>query len=204
MINLRDSSLVVIDVETSGVNPFRNEILAVGLVPLLDNAPPLEVYIRPNAIEWSAYARENFQKYAAKWETCAVTPPIACDAIEKYVLNNFSSNQVTPIGHNIGFDISFLKKLAFLGGRDELAVLSHRAIDTHTMLYVLYLQDKLPQSALSSDGAFRYFGIRVADSARHTAIGDALATRELMLRLLDLLEVGISPIPESNLTAVRK
>jgi DNA polymerase III epsilon subunit-like protein len=39
-MNLANNPAVVIDVETSGVNPFRNDVLAVGLVPLSSDSPP--------------------------------------------------------------------------------------------------------------------------------------------------------------------
>lgn len=191
MSNLESSTLVVVDVETSGVNPFRNEVLAVALVPLLSDAAPFELYVRPNAIEWNSHAKEMFGAYLKRWEARAVNPLVACEDIEHYLGNTFSGKRVTPIGHNIGFDVAFLRKLAFLGGRDQLAHLSHRGIDTHTMLYLLYLQGKVPEAALTSSGAFRHFGIRVPDAERHTAIGDALATKQLMLRLLDLFGVNL-------------
>lgn len=186
MINLRDNSLLVVDLETSGINPFRHDVLAVGLVPLLERVAPAVIYVRPNEIQWSNYARRNFDKYVADWEAGAMPPSNACEAIERYLAQAFPGKQVTPVGHNIGFDVAFLRKLAFLGGRDELATISHRAVDTHTMLYLLFLKGRVPSSALSSEGAFYHFGIEVPEAARHTAIGDALATRELVLRLFEL------------------
>ena len=187
-MNLESRSAVVIDVETSGVNPFRNDVLAVGLVPLNSDLPSAEIYVRPEHIEWSPYARTIFEGYSAEWERNAVSPKAACSAIEDYLKQTFSKLPVTPIGHNIGFDVAFMRKLAFLGGRDELLGLSHRAVDTHTLLFVLVSKGTLPSSVLSSDGAFRHFRIDVPNKMRHTAIGDALATRELFLRLSQLLE----------------
>jgi len=187
MTNVTNHGLLVIDVETSGLNPFRHDVLAVGLVPVTRDIPPTVVYVRPSRIQWDDYAQRNFNRYAAQWEAGALPPSEACDAIERYLANAFPGRRVTPVGHNIGFDVAFLRKLAFLGGRDELAGLSHRAVDTHTLLYVLVLKGRLPAEALTSDGAFKHFGIKVEDSLRHTAIGDATATRELVLRLLELL-----------------
>lgn len=187
MYDLKNKDLVVIDVETSGINPFRHDVLAVGLAPLNNALPSCVVYIRPETIEWSPFARQNFDKYSSDWQALAVTPAEACDSIEKYLAETFSGRNVTPIGHNIGFDVSFLRRLAFLGGRDQLAGLSHRAIDTHTLLYLLALQGKAPESATNSDGAFKHFGINIEENARHTALGDAKATRELLLRLLDAI-----------------
>jgi DNA polymerase-3 subunit epsilon len=177
---------VVIDVETSGTNPFRHSVLAVALVPLENDRAPLVVYVRPGSIQWNEFAKDNFKKYANDWEASALAPSVACRAIEQYLAQGFGAEKVAPVGHNIGFDVAFLRQLAFLGGRDEIAGLSSRAVDTHTLLYVLALKGKLPVSALSSDGAFKFFGIEVPERMRHTAIGDALATRELILRLLQL------------------
>ena len=153
MKNLSDRDLIVIDVETSGVNPFRHEVLAIGLVPFDLKLAPASIFVRPAAIEWSEYARNNFDRYSTDWELEAVPPTEACQAIETYLARTFGGRTVTPIGHNIGFDIAFLRRLAFLGGREQLAGLSHRAIDTHTLLYLLTLEGKIPESATTSDGA---------------------------------------------------
>jgi DNA polymerase III epsilon subunit-like protein len=186
MLNLTDRALVIVDLETSGVNPFAHEVLAVGLVPMNDELPSTTVYVRPPEIRWSEYARKNFAKYEVAWEAQALGPTEACAQIEDYLATTFGGAQTTAIGHNIGFDIAFLRKLAFLGGRDELAGLSHRAIDTHTLLYVLAALGRVPDACVTSTGAFRQFGIEVPEAERHTALGDAQATRELLRKLLPL------------------
>jgi DNA polymerase-3 subunit epsilon len=192
MIQLPSKNLVVIDLETSGTNPFLHDVLTVGLVPLTEAAPPCVVHVRPKEIYWSRYAKENFARFSAAWESEAVSPIAACEAIEQYLSRVFRKEPVTAIGHNVGFDMAFLRKLAFLAGKEEIAGISHRALDTHTILYLLFLSGQIPSSALSSDGAFKYFDISVPKDARHTALGDALATRELFLRLLDMLRISNS------------
>ncbi len=187
MKNLDSAPLVVVDLETSGVNPFRHDVLALALVPLNSELRPHVVFVKPPEIRWTEYARANFAKFAAEWERNAVAPVEACASIESYLRNTFGDQPATPIGHNIGFDVAFLRKLAFLGNRDELPSLSHRAIDTHTLLYVLAASGRIPSSAVSSTGAFEHFGITVSESVRHTALGDAVATRELFLRLVEFL-----------------
>jgi hypothetical protein len=97
-------------------------------------------------------------------------PKEACAVIESWISNEFGGNTITPIGHNVGFDIGFLRKLAFLSDKDEIDLISRRAIDTHTMLYLLYARGDLPRSALSSDGAFAHFGIDIEVKSRHTAL----------------------------------
>lgn len=187
MLNLLERNLLVIDLETTGPNPIRHDVLAVGLVPLHDATRGAVVYVRPTEPRWSPFAIANFKKFSIDWEEQAIDPVAACEAIESYLRREFVGAEVTPIGHNIGFDVAFLRKLAFTGGRDELQLLSRRALDTHTMLYLLHLQGRVPAGALTSDGAFEHFGIQVTEEARHTALGDARATRELVIRLLDML-----------------
>lgn len=187
MINPLSNNLVVIDLETSGINPFQHEVLSVAIVPLILPAPPCVVYVRPHEIQWSQFAKENFNKFASDWNEKAVPAVVAFEKIEQYLNQTFGQGCVTAIGHNVGFDIAFMRKLAFLAGKNELPRISHRALDTHTMLYLLCLNGHIPESALSSDGAFEYFGIKISEGDRHTALADALATRKLVLKLLELL-----------------
>lgn len=186
MLNL-DRNLLVLDLETSGVNPFQNDVLAVGLAPADRPELARTIYVRPpGEIVFNEYARRNFERFANEWEAKAVSPTQACEEIEQYVHDVMPEHRATLVGHNVGFDQAFLRKLAFMGGREQLAGISHRAIDTHTVLYILHAQHLLPSAALSSDGAFRHFNIRVEDGARHTAQADALATRELFGKALAL------------------
>lgn len=184
------NNLVVIDLETSGVNPFQHEVLSVAIVPLTLSAPPCVVYVRSQEIQWGQFAKKNFEKFSSVWNERAVPAIVAVEMIEQYIKQTFAESTVTAIGHNVGFDVAFMRKLFFLAGKDELPRISHRALDTHTMLYMLYLKGQLPASALSSDGAFEYFGIKVSEKNRHTALGDALATRDLVLEIFGIMGVA--------------
>lgn len=188
---LNPKDLIIIDIETSGTNPFRHEILAIGLVPFDDNLPPAEIYIRPMEIEeikWTDFAQKNFEHFREVWEKKAISPDEACAAITQYLTTTFSGQTVTSVGHNIGFDVAFLRKLAFQSGQDQIAGLSHRVVDTHTLLYILAKSGKIPIEAVSSNGAFKYFGINIDEKDRHTAIGDAMATRKLLSHIFEYFD----------------
>ena len=180
-------NLVAIDVETSGINPFRHQILSLALVPLDRSKSPLELYINEGEPEWQRIAADYFEEWRPAWETYGRSATETCAALSSYIDTVFGDH-ITLVGHNVGFDIAFLRQLAFRAGLDQVPLISHRVIDTHTILYLLHFFGVVPEDALSSDGAFRYFDIRPHPSARHTAIGDALATRELFLRILTLCE----------------
>src|SRR5438105_8911020 len=190
MQSLRETRLVVVDVETSGINPFRHDVLTLAFVPIDDALPELQVFVSHLHSEWSQLRQENFLRFRDEWTRNAVPAPDACTAIEDYAFKLFGGQGVTLVGHNVGFDVSFLRKLAFQGGRDQLANISHRALDTHTLLYLLFLEGKIPFEATTSDGAFRHFGIQVATERRHLAIEDARATKKLFVRVLGALEEG--------------
>lgn len=186
MIDLQNERLVVLDVETTGPNPGIHDVLSLALVPLDSRIAPLSIYVNPMGPTWTAYARRLFEQYRLDWEASAVRPEEAFERIDHYLVANYGAEPVTPVGHNIGFDLSFLQQLALKVRRPEgFRNLSHRAVDTHTLLYWLFLQGRIPREALSSDGAFRYFNIQVNEGQRHTALGDAEATRQLFMRILE-------------------
>lgn len=179
--------ILFVDVETTGPNPFIHEMLSVALVPFDEDQASLSVYIRHDAMNWTDYGRRNFLNFESEWLTRSVDPRNAACSISDYLAAIGGGKVFTLVGHNVGFDMSFLRKLAAASGTFDLPLISHRTIDTHTLLYALLLQGRVPAAALTSDGAFDYFGITIPSSDRHTALGDAKATRLLFLRLMDEL-----------------
>jgi DNA polymerase-3 subunit epsilon len=194
------SDLIAVDVETTGPNPFVHDLLSLALVPIVGESEPLLVYVRPEQLKWSPFAFQNFQRFDHDWQTFAVSPPEALFKIENYLSRLLKGQPATLVGHNVGFDMGFLRKLAFLCGKTEIQGVSHRTLDTHTLLYLAWLQGKLPHTALTSDGAFQSLGIGPPAETRHTAQGDALATKTLFLRLVALL----SAYPMSSMKNVAR
>ena len=173
--------LVAIDTETTGLNPFVHDILVAAFVPFDDCVEPLQVFVEPRDLTWSETAYKYFQYYKEDWEAHKKPAKYACASIERWIAQNFQG-PITLVGHNVGFDLGFLRALAYEGARDQIEGISHRSVDTHSLLYALYEVDCLPEHALTSSGAFEHFDIPV--DGRHTALGDAIATRELYERIL--------------------
>lgn len=86
----------------------------------------------------------------------------------------FNNEIMTVAGHNIAFDISFIKQLYKKGGYNFTEDFSHRTVDTASILQFLYFTGKLQKNISSSDAAFQYFNIDV--KKRHTALDDCRAT----------------------------
>lgn len=181
------STLVVVDTETTGENPFVHEILSAAFVPV-EQPAQLEVHVkvRDNA-SWSKYGQSLFEKIEGEWQQRAVLASEAVQKIEEFLDSHYQGREVNLVGHNVAFDRFFLARLASRAGVKSIRGISHRTVDTHSLLTVLHILGKIPSEATSSSGAFEYFNIKVPKARRHTALGDAVATRELFLRLIDEL-----------------
>ena len=99
------------------------------------------------------------------------------------------ANDTVLVGHNVAFDMRFLKlKEAVSGVRFDQPVLD-------TMLLSSLVHPNEASHDLDSIGA--RFGITV--SGRHTAVGDALATAKVFLKLIPLLrERGIFTLGQAR------
>ena len=199
---MNPSNLVAVDVETSGLNPFTHQLLAVGLCPFRNSVAPTTIYVRHNKIAWSPQASRFFERYQADWEREAVEPAKAIKRIEAFFANVSANRPAQLVGHNVAFDLGFLKQLASQGGKDELEGVSHRTLDTHTMLFLLNQLGLIPSAAMTSDGALKHFGVVVDDSKRHTALGDAIATRQLLQAIFELFGQVFDQVERRNRLAV--
>ena len=102
-----------------------------------------------------------------------------------FLKKHFNLNEkITLAGHNINFDVNFLRFFLKENNENFNKLFSHRFVDTSSILYYLYLSKNLNFRALSSDEAFNLFGIKV--EGRHSALGDAIATAKLFTSLVVL------------------
>ena len=193
MKNVMDS-VIVLDTETGGLNPHTDALLTVGMagpfglsieLPVLDFGRCVPEAMKVNKINLLVH-REK-----------ALPPIQVLREVEDFIrkVRNMTVSESAPegeklyiAGHNVHFDLAFLRRLVNLAhptNPDLPRWLGGRTIDTHTLLWAEYAKGKLQNSATSSDGAFRHFGIEVEEQERHTALGDAKATRKLLERLLN-------------------
>lgn len=183
MIGWRE--IIVVDTETSGPNPFVHDILSLAMVPLDRSRPELNLHVtKAGAVSWNQFARENFENFRSTWTWDAVDVRVAAITIKKYLEAMSADAQLMFAGHNVSFDRAFLQKLEHLSGIDVFRCVSHRTLDTHSLIYDRVLKGELPDTCLTSDGMFRYFGVQPAEGERHTAFADASATRDVLEKIL--------------------
>lgn len=178
--------LIIIDTETGGLDPLTHSILSIGMVAY-DGSRQTEIFVRePCIISHPRSMQVN--GIDLEWiERNGLSPAAAVDAVENY-LNSFNKQRPLMLcGHNIQFDLAFMRRLYVMADRRPPREFTHRSIDTQTLLWALADAGKLPRKTCTSNGAFDYFNIQPPVELRHTALGDAVATRKLVQHLLEMI-----------------
>ncbi len=185
--------LLFIDTETGGLDPRKKSIISLGAVLWQKRklADRFEVYIREPRISCDAEAKA-VHKIGLDWlKKHGETPERAVELFESFLKEHFSFTGDRPpimlAGHNVGFDIAFLKRLYAFTDLAFSERFLHRSLDTCSVLAFLIDANVVPLDAPKSDLAFKYFKIKFQPGMRHRALGDAVATAKLYNRMLGLV-----------------
>ena len=195
------SRILVLDTETGGLNPDQHSLLSIGLVSW-DQRHQRELFVAEPQLRFDPRSME-VNGIDLDWIRREGLHPLrACEALEAFIDEIEAPRPFLIAGHNISFDLAFIRRLYRVAQRPLPSAFSHRSIDTHTLLWALAAVGRLPKEACSSDGAFRHFDVAPPQELRHTALGDAVATRALLERLLDELAMSGSAFSAAALSAL--
>ncbi|UVK38753.1 DNA polymerase III subunit epsilon [Mesorhizobium sp. AR10] len=171
---LGEIAYTVFDTETTGLDPVQgDEILQIGATRIVNgkllHGECLVQLVDPQR----SIPEASIPVHGIRPEMVRGQPTIA-EALPAF--HAFASDTVL-VGHNVAFDMRFIKlKEAVSGVRFDQPVL-----DTLLLSSVVH-----PNEVLHSlEAIAARLGVSV--SGRHTALGDALATAEVFLKLLPLL-----------------
>ena len=131
------TKLLVIDTETGGIDPDRHSLLSIAAVVWADGRIESEIQILVGEADVTVTARalEINRIDLVEHARGAVPPAEALSRLLEFVAEHFrleleSGEQVVLVGHNVAFDVGFLKRLCRLAGSDFPAQFSHRMLDT--------------------------------------------------------------------------
>ena len=159
----------VIDVETSGLDPVKHEILDISILGM-DGRSLYTSKIRPVRIETAEPMALRINGYSeTKWKTAPTFEEVAekvLEALEGGIL----------LGHNVAFDRRFVEEAFRRVGRKP-PKMPYRVIDTSTLIY-----EHLEWESFSLGSVATFLG--VDDGALHTAYADAQMTRKIALKLM--------------------
>lgn len=180
---------VVVDTETTGLEPIRDRILSLGILPLQNGR------IRVGEGQEWFLSQEVFDHRSVPIHGILKEGPHA-RIPEKEALLAFreSIDGAILVGHHVGFDREMLQAACFRWG---LPRITNPFLDTE----LLYRQTRIKSPLLKRrdrytlDDLAAEFNLSAKD--RHTALGDAHITALAFLHLIPMLRVkGIRTLPQ--------
>lgn len=184
---LRALTSVVFDTETTGLEPSKgDEIISIGAVRIV-NGRLLRGEI------FNEFVNPQRTIPAASTKIHGITDAMVADAPKiDETLPRFHGF-VGPgalIAHNAAFDMKFLAL------KEEQVGVQFNQPVLDTLLLAAHALGR--DESLSLDSLSERFGVVLPPEDRHTALGDALATGEVFLKLLPLLEAkGVSTLADA-------
>lgn len=183
---LSQLSYTVFDTETTGLHPAEgDEIISIGALRIVNNRlleqENFDQLVQPNmflSAESSAIHGINDAMLKGRPEIGAVLPQF----------HQFAEDTVL-VAHNAAFDMKFLQMKEAKTG----IVFSQPVLDTLLLSQVIHPH----QEQHSLEAIARRFGVNIV--GRHTALGDALVTGEVFLKMIPLLaEKGIFTLKQAR------
>lgn len=178
--------MIVIDIETTGIDPEKNAFVSIGAVEFVNPQNTFYgecrigegVEVDPGALAVNGFSEKELR------DPDKESPEELLTRFRDW-MNDLSSKVL--VGHNIWFDKTFLD-FSFRRFGIE-APYKHRTLDLHTFAFMHFVREgrEAPMSdghsKLDSDHIFRYAGLGI-ERGKHNALEDAKLTAEAVSRLL--------------------
>lgn len=197
---MKEDPVIVVDLETSGLDPQACGILEIGAVHLEcpNGEPPREGRAFHRHVAWNR---------SRSWESGAErvhgltmeeatsgkrhADVVALHEMLEWIDDIGHGRRATLAGMNPQFDLGFLRAVAnrsAMWGDSALfqrfhALVSHRTIDLHTLAVVEARRRGLGIAGLKTDGIYEMLGME-AEPKPHSALTGARMEAEAILRLL--------------------
>ncbi|PXY40597.1 hypothetical protein DMB65_11860 [Flavobacterium cheongpyeongense] len=178
--------MIVIDIETTGLDPLKNSIIEIGA---LDFSNPYNRFYQKCRIFEGAEIDENALEVNGynHVELSDINKQELRDLLLNFIEWIKPIKNKTLAGQNVDFDIHFLKESLRRCGIDY--VFGWRKIDLHTLVYCHHLKNginpiiKNDFSNLNGDKIMKYVGLPV-EPKPHLAINGVLYEAEAFSRLI--------------------
>ena len=189
---LEDLTYVVFDTETTGLMPQQDEIVQLAAVRIV-NGRRVESEIFDTLVNPGRPIPPASTEVHGISDAMVADAPGVAEVVKKF--HAFAEGAVL-IAHNAPFDMEFLRRTEFaIGKRFDNPIL-----DTVLLSAVIWGQDEVH----SLDALSHRLAITIPEEARHTAIGDTIATADAFLKLVQMLKARKIETFGQVLTEVRR
>ncbi|MEI6280416.1 MAG: 3'-5' exonuclease [bacterium] len=175
---MRKHNFAFIDIETTGLNLLKQEIIEIGCVLTTSNLEVIEEFelkIKPRQIENADPVALKVNHYNEKDWKDGIDLKKAIEIFSKKVAD------CIMVGHNVSFDAGFLEYVF------------NETNTTNTMHYHKLDTISVAWAKLHKDRDFEHFSLRelclrfdIKNERAHSALSDARATFELYKKLMEL------------------
>ncbi len=182
---MKKHKLAFIDIESTGLDPERHEIIQIGVVvatqewvdgkPSFQVVEEFEIKVKPERIEDADKSALKINGYnEADWTEASTLP-------EAMKIFSDKTADTIMVAHNVVFDYCFLNKAFYITGEDNR--MHYHKLDTISIAFAkLYLNEDVDRFSLQY--ICDHFGI--VNEKAHTALSDSRATFELYQKLMNL------------------
>lgn len=183
------TKVLYFDVETTGRNWFKHDIVQLGLIIEVDGEVKEEKNFRCQPFSWDEIDQEAMDVTGLTLEDLKSYPtPQSVHqellaVLGKYVDKYDKADKYYPAGYNVDFDINFLG--AFFRKNDDNFIgswLNWKKLDPLPLLFMEDFAGRLKLENYKLGTVAAHFGIELD---AHDAFSDIRATRQLLLKLLD-------------------
>ena len=180
--------LLVTDTETGGLDPKKEDVLTLGFAvwennEILDKiefkVSKEEYRVKESALIVNKLDLEELKK-TGKTEKQIIKE------LTTFIKKNFGKEKPMLCGHNVNFDVGFIKALFERNFFDFESLFGYRILDTMSIMTFLFLQGKTETRLGRLDDAILYFNLDIPKEERHTALGDVLVTIKVLEKMLVL------------------
>ena len=175
---MRKHNFAFIDIETTGLNLQKNEIIEIGCVltdPKLKIIEEFEFKIKPKHLEYADKVALKINHYNEEdWEAAYELKDAMTIFAEKV-------NGAIMVGQNVAFDVSFLEYAFTVTGIKN--PMHYHRLDTISIAWAKLHDDKSLEHFSLREMCIRF---DIPHKNQHTGLGDARATYELYKKLMSL------------------
>lgn len=188
---------LLIDLEMTGLNPFQHGVIEVGMIVmdehfnmldqfLMDLCPPATILIDREALVYNWFTLDRIAAGRSYEEFC--------DMFSWFYATYFSPEQKPIlIGQYVAADITFLISIFEQTRRSSLAdlfgndIIDTKSIANQANAIARHKWTSLPfkSTSLSKEGWLAQT-LKISSYEAHTARGDMLATREVLMKFLNI------------------
>jgi DNA polymerase III epsilon subunit-like protein len=189
-----------IDTEFTGQHPHKNALIELAMIVLDENLQEIAHYQTlvkvPIGAEITKESMSINKLDLKKVESEGVSYSKLVQQITKFVQKHFEDKPIL-FAHFITMDFAYLNYIFGSVDKDKLfwkELIGHNVIDTKVLANTINLlkirKDQKPifkSTSLSNPGGLTDV-LEIKDYEAHTALGDIRATKQVMVKLLDILD----------------